>query len=148
MESCNQGGTGMADGDRAQKVAGLRHTLLELHKAMLDVQRIEYERAYGRIQTSGELLGLVLNHPEFEWIRALSALIAQLDEWADEGDAASGSELAAIIDTLRALIRREGGSNLAFSARYWKMVQDEPNVTVAHVKTWRMVEASAAPGSP
>ena len=56
---------------REQKVAGLRHTLLELHKAMLGVQRIEYERANGRIETSGEFLGLVLNHPDFEWIRAL-----------------------------------------------------------------------------
>ena len=63
----------MGAADRAEKVAGLRHTLLELHKAMLDAQRIEYERAFGRIATSGEYLGLVLNHPEFEWIRALSA---------------------------------------------------------------------------
>jgi len=135
----------MAAGNRAELVAALRHTLLELHKAMLDVQRIEYERAYGRIQTSGEYLGLVLNHPEFEWIRALSALIAQLDEWADEEGAAE-SGLDAIIDALRSLIRRENGSNLAFSAKYWKMVQDEPDVTVAHVKTWRLVDSSGARG--
>jgi hypothetical protein len=130
----------MAAGDRAKEVGALRQTLLELHKAMLDAQRIEYERAYGRIQTSGEFLGLVLNHPDFEWIRSLSALMAQLDEWAEGGEEATPGALDAIFATLRELIRRDGGSNVAFSTRYWKMVQDEPNVTVAHVKTWRLVE--------
>jgi hypothetical protein len=127
------------EGNRDKRVAELRHTLLELHKAMLDAQRIEYERAHGRIETSGEFLGLVLNHPEFEWIRALSALIAQLDEWAEEGEAASDEGFEGIVDALRSLIGRKG-SNPAFSARYWKMVEDEPGVTVAHVKTWRQIE--------
>lgn len=105
---------------------------------MLDAQRIEYERAHGRIETRGEFLGLVLNHPEFEWIRALSALIAQLDEWAEGGDEAPEAGLEGIVDALRSLIR-PGGANAAFSARYWKMVEDQPAVTVAHVKAWRLV---------
>ena len=125
--------------NRAMRITQLRHALLELHKAMLDAQRIEYERAHGRIETSGEYLGLVLNHAEFEWIRALSALIAQLDEWAEEMDTASSTGLDGIVEALRALIRR-GGSNPAFSVRYWKMVEDEPGVTVGHVKVWRLIE--------
>ncbi|HUP98759.1 MAG TPA: hypothetical protein VM073_12485 [Usitatibacter sp.] len=126
------------DRDRATRVAELRHTLLELHKAMLDAQRIEYERTHGRIETSGEFLGLVLNHPEFEWIRALSALIAQLDEWAEEMETADEKGLEEIVDALRSLIRPEG-SNEVFTEKYWRMVENEPNVTVPHVKTWRLV---------
>jgi hypothetical protein len=124
--------------ERAARVAELRHTLLELHKSMLDAQRIEYERAHGRIETSGDFLGLVLNHPEFEWIRALSALIAQLDEWAEEMETASQAEYDGIVEALRSLIRPEG-ANPAFTARYWRMVEDVPAVTVAHVKAWRLV---------
>ena len=124
--------------ERAARVAELRHTLLELHKSMLDAQRIEYERAHGRIETSVEFLGLVLNHPEFEWIRALSALIAQLDEWAEEMETASQAEYDGIVEALRSLIRPEG-ANPAFTARYWRMVEDVPAVTVAHVKAWRLV---------
>ena len=133
--------------ERWKQVATLRHNLLELHKAMLDAQRIEYERAYGRIETSGEFLGRVLNHPEFEWIRALSALIAQLDEWAEGKQEDDEAELGHIVEALRGLIRREGGSNVAFSAKYWKMVNDEPAVTVAHVKTWRQVESAGGHAS-
>jgi hypothetical protein len=140
----------MDTAEREHRVAGLRHVLLELHKAMLGVQRIEYERARGRIETRGEFLGLVLNHPDFEWIRALSALIAQLDEWADD-EAATAAGLEGLVNALRSLIRREG-SNPAFSVRYWKMVEEHPDVTVAHVKAWREVGGGASgergPSSP
>ncbi len=56
----------------AQFVDELRHTLLDLHKSLLDAQRIRYERDHGRISTSGEFLGLVLEHPAFAWLRTLS----------------------------------------------------------------------------
>ena len=129
------------EANRAAKVEQVRHTLLELHKAMLDAQRIEYERGHGRIETSGEFLGLVLNHPEFEWIRALSALIARMDEWAEgmEGEAEDG--FGSLVEALRSLIRPEG-ANAEFTAKYWKMVEGEPAVTVAHVKAWRLVSVA------
>jgi len=139
--------------NRQARVAQLRHVLLELHKALLDTQRIEYERARGRIETRGEFLGLVLNHPEFEWIRALSALIAQMDEWAEEAEGTTEEQFAGIVEALRALIRPEG-DNAAFTPRYWHMVNNTPDVTVAHVKAWRLVEgasgasASSSPRAP
>ena len=128
--------TGM--GTRTDRIDLLRHELLELHRAVLDAQRIEYERGHGRVETSGEFLGLVLNHPEFEWIRSLSALIAQLDEWAEERDTASDEQLSGIVDTLRGLVRPDG-SNKAFGTRYWHMVEHQPEVTMAHVKVWRLI---------
>lgn len=134
--------------NRQARVAQLRHVLLDLHKTLLDAQRIEYERARGRIETAGEFLGLVLNHPEFEWIRALSALIAQMDEWAEEAEGTTEDELDGIMTALRELIRPEG-TNPAFTPRYWHMVNNTPDVTVAHVKAWRLVDggASGASGS-
>ena len=126
------------EGNRGKRTAELRHTLLALHKAMLDAQRILYEREHGRLETTSQFLGLVLEHPDFEWIRELSALIAQLDEWAEDVDASSEAGLDTLVDALRSLIRPEG-ANPAFTARYWKMVEDEPHVTVAHVKAWRLV---------
>jgi len=38
----------------------LRPALLRLHKALLDAQRIRYERDNGRVESRGELLELVL----------------------------------------------------------------------------------------
>ena len=129
------------EANRAARVEPLRHTLLELHKAMLDAQRIEYERGHGRIETSGEVLGLVRTHPEFEWIRALSALIARMDEWAEAMEGETEDGFGSLVEALRTLIRPEG-TDAEFTAKYWKMVEGEPAVTVAHVKAWRLVGAA------
>jgi hypothetical protein len=119
-------------------ITDVRHTLLSLHKALLDAQRIRYEREHGRIETSFQFLGLVVAHPEFAWIRSLSALIAEMDEWSEAGDPARQEELAALLETLRSLIQPEG-PNAAFSGPYWKIVEAEPDVLVEHVKLWRML---------
>ena len=87
-----------------------------------------------------EFLGLVLNHKDFEWIRSLSALIARLDEWAEEPHTEGDAELTGITQALRALIQ-PNGPGAAFNAPYWEMVEKEPAVTVAHVKVWRLVDS-------
>lgn len=122
-------------------VSELRHAVLELHKALMDAQRILYERVHGRIATSGEFLGLVLEHPEFAWLRALSALIARLDEWMEEKESDGGEDFAALVAALRALVTPEGG-NAPFSVAYWRIVNDVPEALIAHVKLWRLLEAA------
>jgi hypothetical protein len=128
-------------------VQELRHSVLDLHKVLLDAQRIRYEREHGRIATSGEFLGLVLEHPAFAWLRTLSALIARIDEWIEEQAEAPGKPekpgdgLSELVGALRSLIAREGG-HATFSAPYWAMVNDEPAVLVEHVKLWRLLESA------
>lgn len=119
------------------KVDEIRHALLELHKSMLDAQRVRYERDHGRIGSTGEFLGIVLEHPEFGWIRELSALIAQLDEWRDLSDEASDPDFATITEALRKLIKAGGMGD--FSRKYWEMAEANPDVLVGHVKLWRLL---------
>ena len=123
----------------AGSVEELRHALLDLHKSLLDAQRIRYEREHGRISTSQAFLGIVLEHPTFAWLRTMSALIARLDEWMDEGDEAPQEELAGMIATLRSLIETEG-KLASFSKPYWEIVNAVPEVLVAHVKLWRLLD--------
>jgi hypothetical protein len=120
-------------------LAGLRDALLELHKAILRAQQIAYEREHGRVASRGELLQLVVQHPDFKWIRALSALIAQLDEWSEAGvDTARAEELDAVIHALQTLIQPDG-TNGEFTTRYWPLLEMVPEALVAHVKLWRML---------
>lgn len=133
-------------GARVAKVDEVRRAMLELHRRMIDAQRIRYERLHGRIETTSQFLGLVLEHPDFEWIRALSALVAQLDEWRDAAEGASDQELQDILDALRRLIQREG-SNARFTQKYWEMVESTPEVLVDHVKLWRILGADG-PAQP
>ena len=119
------------------QVEEVRHAMLELHRRLIDVQRIQYEKLHGRIQTTSEFLGLVLEHPDFEWIRALSALVAQLDEWR-EAEGGGPQELQAIVDTLRRLIQPQG-SDTSFGRKYWGMVEGSPEVLIDHVKLTRLL---------
>jgi hypothetical protein len=115
----------------------LRQALLRLHKALLDAQRIRYEREHGRVESRGELLELVLQDPSFEWLRVLSALIAGLDELSAVDDKDVSAELLAVINRLRTLVRFEG--NVGFTAPYREIIEAVPDALVAHVQLSRLL---------
>ena len=108
----------------------LRDVLLRLHKALLEDERVSYERVYGRIATNGEFLQLVLGHAWFAWLRPLSRLIAQLDELEVEGTLPS-TEITAFMASVRALITpAEVGTG--FGKHYYDALQRTPDVVLAH----------------
>ncbi|HXZ50011.1 MAG TPA: hypothetical protein VEG27_13390 [Usitatibacter sp.] len=123
----------------ASDLRQLRRSLLELHKALLRAQQIRYEREHGRVEGPSELLQLVVRHPDFEWLRALSALIAQLDEWS-ESEAAAGGGAGGIVRALRTLVQPDG-TNAQFTTRYWPLLEEIPEALVAHVRLWRLIAA-------
>jgi hypothetical protein len=57
----------------------LRRSLLELHRELLQAQRIEVERFGGRM-SAGEALQAAVDDLRFSWIRTVSALVSELDE--------------------------------------------------------------------
>lgn len=64
-----------------ERLSAARDHLLRLHKTLLDSERVAYERAYGRVESSGEWLQIVLGHDHFSWLRPYSGLIVRIDEW-------------------------------------------------------------------
>jgi hypothetical protein len=130
--------TAAADLDR------LRPVLLELHRTLLDAQRIRYEREHGRVESRGELLDLALHEPSFEWLRVLSAQIAHLDELA-ASEERTDEDLRAAIGRLRVLLRFDG--NGGFAAPYREIVDSSPDALIAHVRCARALAriAGAAP---
>jgi len=126
------------------KLEKLRHALLQLHKALLDAQRIRYERENGRIESRGELLALVLEDASFEWLRVLSALIARLDELAEADDKDARAEMRGVIERLRTLVRFEG--NDGFTGPYREIVDAVPDALVAHVQLSRLLADFGAAG--
>ena len=126
------------------KLDKLRHALLQLHKALLDAQRIRYERENGRVESRGELLDLVLRDADFEWLRVLSALIARLDELAEVDDRDASGEMRGVIERLRTLVRFEG--NDGFTGPYREIIEAAPDALVAHVQLSRLLSDFGAAG--
>lgn len=119
-----------------------RQALLLLHRAVLDAERVAYERAFGRIQSNGALLQLLLNDPWFAWLRPMSGLIVQIDEWLEAEEPSPGaSELG---ETLLAKARetlRPSEEGTEIQRRLARLLQEDPSVVMAHAAARKLVTA-------
>ena len=105
----------------------LRRVLLELHRELLEAQRIHAERFGGRM-SAGEALQAATDDLRFNWLKQLSELIAALDQARADEDI-EGEEAA--VARARALLAPPD-ADTAFGARYLQALQDHPGVVLAH----------------
>jgi hypothetical protein len=115
--------------DSLRQLRELRKTLLHLHKILLDMERADFERESGRLN-SGELLQLVINHTQFAWLRKMSALVVQIDELIDADDPALPGDLQQILTQARTLFTEP--ADKTFSEKYQAALQRNPDAVIAH----------------
>jgi hypothetical protein len=109
----------------------LRDGLLAVHRELLQTQRVDVERVFGRM-SAGELLQASIDDLRFDWLRPLSVLVTDID--AAIADADQRDDLAAeqaLVDRARRLIAPPDPET-PFGARYLGALQREPGVGVAH----------------
>jgi hypothetical protein len=107
----------------------LRRSLLHLHKTLLDMERADFERLFGRV-TSGELLQLVINHSQFAWLRLISALVVQIDEMLSAEEPATLNDVENVLIQARLLFTSPADD--VFREKYQTALQREPAVVMAH----------------
>jgi hypothetical protein len=119
----------MKPSDR-QLLFDLRKTLLHLHKTLLDWERSAYERVHGRV-SAGELLKVIVEDPQFAWLRPISELIVRIDETVDMEQADGAVDIDALIARARDVVApNEAGTPNA--QRYHTALQDHPDAVFAH----------------
>ncbi len=107
-----------------------RHRMLQLHKILLDAERARYEQIHGTV-TSGQLLQLVIDDPQFAWLRSLSALIVRIDETFDAEEPATSEQAEELAREVRELLQPdEAGSE--FAQKYFAALQADPDVVLAN----------------
>ena len=119
------------------RLEDVRVSLLNLHKALVDSERVEYEKTIGKIQSPNHFLQLLTSDPWFVWLSALSQLIVSMDEALDDKEPLT----AAAVDTLisqsqRLLVPTETGNG--FSKHYYDALQRDPDVVLAHGKVAKL----------
>ncbi|MGA2589211.1 MAG: hypothetical protein ABSH32_04795 [Bryobacteraceae bacterium] len=117
--------------DPHRLLADLRNGLLKLHKTLLDSERERYERDIQRINSSGQLLSLVLHDPFFAWLHELSELIVLIDETLDADEPATASEAGRLLAQARTLLTPAESGN-GFRKEYFEALQRDPDVVIAH----------------
>jgi hypothetical protein len=113
--------------DEMTMTTALRGALVELHRVLLNAQRIQVERFGGRMSAS-ETLQAAADDLRFSWLTELSTLIAALDRARAEDDAAGA---AAAVEHARALLDPPDPGT-AFGARYLRALQEDPDAVLAH----------------
>lgn len=114
-----------------RRCSDLREGLLQIHKALVDSERVSYESTMGPIQSPGHFLQLLTRDPWFAWLQPLSQLIVAIDEALDAKEPLTDS----LVDSLEKqasslLVASETGEG--FSKHYYDALQRDPDVVLAH----------------
>ena len=126
------------DPDR-QRLRELSERLLRLHRLLLDGERRAYETRHG-VVAAGNLFRLVLDDPQFAWLRSLSALIARIDAAIDADDALSAGDVDAAFREVYRLLK--GGAGGEFQDKYHEALQRSPDVVMAHADVSKLFPTS------
>ncbi len=125
-----------------QTLTDVRHGLLGLHRALIVAEQLTFERIYGRVDSTGQLLQLVMNDPWFIWLHPLSNMVVRIDESLDSDDELTVEDIAVLLTEVRALIRpSELGDG--FERSYYEALQRAPEVVMAHCEMKKVLTLPA-----
>jgi len=125
-----------------QTLTDVRHGLLGLHKALIVAEQLTFERIYGRIDSTGQLLHLVMNDPWFTWLHPLSNMVVRIDELLDSDEELTVEDVAVLLTEVRALIRpSELGDG--YQRSYYEALQRAPDVVMAHCEMKKLLTLPA-----
>lgn len=97
---------------------------MDLHRALIEAERVVIERARGRL-TATALWQLLIEDPTLAWLSTLSAVIVRLDEGVAVADE------AAVRATVQALLTADPAGS-EFQRKYGEILQASPEVVLAH----------------
>lgn len=110
----------------------LRDALVQLHKTLVDSERVSYEQTIGTIPSPNHFLQLLTNDPWFAWMHPLSLLIVAMDQALDAKRKPLTNEDAQelVKQTRQLLVATEEGEG--FTKHYYDALQRDPDVVLAH----------------
>ncbi len=120
-------------GQTSELLGKLRGLLVDLHKTLLDRERLEYEKVHGPIDGPMPFFALVLGDPHFAWLKEISTLIVEIDGALSRRSPASQPVAEALIQQIGEMLTlNEHGTT--FQARYYASVQESPDVIILQCK--------------
>ena len=116
----------------------LRSKLLVLHKALIDSERVEYEKSFGPLETPQQFLKVLINDPWFAWLQPFSRMVVTIDEMLESEEPIPAEEVKGLISRARTLLEvREETDDSRRS--YFEALQREPDVILAHAAVMKIV---------
>jgi hypothetical protein len=123
-----------------QRLQSLRDALLELHKALVDSERVSYEQTMGTIPSPHHFLQLLTRDPWFAWLHPVSLLIVAMDEALDGKVPLTRARVDDLVKQTRQLLVASETDD-GFSRHYFDALQRDPDVVLAHAKAAKLFRA-------
>jgi hypothetical protein len=120
-----------------QTLRDLARSLRDLHHALVQVVRRDYEKQWGAVHP-GELLQLLTRHPDFDWLHTLSEMMVGIDEMLDQDEVTADDVRTAVLAVRQTLVPEDAAAS-AFSSRYQDALQRDPALVVAHAGVRRIL---------
>ncbi|HEX6750585.1 MAG TPA: hypothetical protein VF092_25065 [Longimicrobium sp.] len=128
------------------RLVEIRRGLMRLHKALIDAERIVWERSRGPV-TNAQLLQALIEDPFFAWLRPFSGLIVEIDEALAGEHAVSEEDARAFAEQARELVAVDDGDEPTVN-RYDLVCRRDPNVLLLHVElSSRIADALEGPAA-
>ena len=109
--------------ENGQRLREARDLLLKLHKNLVDHERAIWEGIYGPA-TAGQFLNVLLEDPDFAWLRKFSTLIVDIDEMFAQKDGFTSEAVEVHLLKLRDLIAMKDEDE-GFRAKYRAALQQD-----------------------
>jgi len=124
------------DASARENLVALRGALLRLHKALLEMERRDYEREHGVVNV-GELFRLVVDDPQFSWLHNISEFVVRLDETLTGKAPVAPADAETAFNLARKMFApTESGD--AFQKQYFHAIQRDPAVVMDHAELARL----------
>jgi hypothetical protein len=132
-----------------QRLSAFRLGLLNLHKTLVDSERVSYEQTVGTIPSPNHFLQLLTTDPWFAWLQPFSQLIVAMDEALEEKEPLTRASAEAFVKQAAALlVASEEGEG--FARHYFDALQRDPDVVLAHGEISKLIrprnKSGSAPG--
>ena len=132
--------------DPRKRLEEVRHALLTLHKALVDSERVTYEKTVGAIRSPNHFLQLLTTDPWFAWLQPLSQLIVSMDETLDAKEPLTATVVdAAVKGASRLLAPSEIGEG--FAHHYFDALQRDPDVVLTHAEVTKLLGRRKSSGT-
>lgn len=124
-----------------QRLRAIRHSLLRLHKALLESERETYEQHYGRIHNNGEFFRLVISHEWFDWLRPMSQLIVRIDELFAAKTTIELDQVTQLLSEAQQLVLAAEEGSIA-EQRYYQAIQRDPEIAFMHAEMSNLLKSN------
>jgi hypothetical protein len=112
-------------------IAALAEALRELHRELVVIARVEFEATRG-VVPAGLFVQALVEDPSLQWLRPLSVLIVELETLSEQEEPIDRADAERVAKEVELHVTPSATSSSALARRYEALLQESPEVVVAH----------------